>query len=174
MMTHHHFDHVLGVSAYEDEGATVIAAAAHERIMRRAANDTEGLDIRLVEEQMTFETEDRRLEVIDIGPTAHTEHLLVAYLPDEGILFEADHFTLPQAGPIPPAVSSTKTFAAAVAKHGLEVTKFVTAHSYRVATPDDLKAALEAEIFSCTLDITGPCGAPVLLHLDNRDRYTAS
>ena len=48
MMTHHHFDHVLGVSAYEEEGATVIAAAAHERVMRRAANDTEGLDIRIL------------------------------------------------------------------------------------------------------------------------------
>ena len=147
MMTHHHFDHVLGVSAYEAEGATVIAATAHERIMRRAADDTEGLVMELVDERMTLETGDRRLDVIDIGPTAHTEHLLVAYLPDEGILFEADHFTLPQAGPIPPAVSSTKSFADAIAKHGLEVTKFVTAHSYRVATPDDLKAALEAEIF---------------------------
>lgn len=145
MMTHHHFDHVLGVPAYETEGATVIAAEPHAKVVREAASDAGTLAVELVDEQRTFESDRRRVEVIDIGPTAHSEHLLVAWLPEEGILFEADHFALPQAGPVPPAVSATKTFAEALARLELPVEKIVSAHSARVATRADLEAALEAD-----------------------------
>lgn len=147
MMTHHHFDHVLGVAAYEEEGATIIAAKAHERIVRRAAGDSEMLKVKLVEDVMTLETERRRIDIVDIGPTAHTEHLLVAYLPDEGILFEADHFAMPRVGPIPPAVTSTRTFAKALAKQDFEVKKILSAHSPRAGTMEDLRKALETEEF---------------------------
>ena len=147
MMTHHHFDHVVGVTAYEAESATVIAHRKHERIVRRAANDGELLKLELVDDSLALETDDRRVEIVDIGPTAHTEHLLVAYLPEEGILFEADHFALPRVGPIPPAVSSTRTFAEALARHDFEITKIVSAHSARVGTMQDLQEALEAEVF---------------------------
>ena len=145
MMTHHHFDHVLGVPVYEEEGATVIASTAHERVVRRAATSGETLELQLVDEKMVLEGDGRRVEIIDIGPTAHTEHLLVAWLPEEGILFEADHFAMPAAGPVPPAVSSTKTFAAAVADHGLDVKRFVSAHSAKPGTPADLEQALQTK-----------------------------
>ncbi len=142
MLTHHHFDHVLGVTAYENEGATVIAAEAHERIARRAAADGERLDLTLVEDRMTLEANGRKVEIIDIGPTAHTEHLLVAWLPEEGILFEADHFAMPRVGPVPPAVTSTRTFAQALARNELEVKHFVSAHSPKTGTPASLEEAL--------------------------------
>jgi len=150
MMTHHHFDHVLGVTAYEEEGATLITSRAHERIVRRAAGDGERLNLELVEERMTLEAGDRRVDIVDIGPTAHTEHLLVAYLPDEGILFEADHFALPRQDPIPPAVTSTKTFAKALARHDFEIKKIVSAHSSRVGTMEDLKVALETDVYQAS------------------------
>lgn len=146
MMSHHHFDHVLGVTAYEDEGATLIAASAHERVMRNAASDGESLKLKTVDGKMKLKGE-RRVEIIDIGPTAHSEHLLVAWLPDEGILFEADHFSLPQSGPVPPAVSSMKTFAEAIERLGLDVERIVSAHSSRVATMDDLAEALGADVY---------------------------
>lgn len=150
MLTHHHFDHVVGVSAYEAEGATVIAAAAHEAKARAAAEDGETLKLQTVDDRMTLETGERTLHVIDIGPTAHTEHLLVAYLPEEGILFEADHFALPASGPVRPATRSTATFAEALARSELVVTRIYTAHSPRGATMEDLQAALDAEIFQAS------------------------
>lgn len=150
MLTHHHFDHVMGVPAYEAEGATVIASAAHEKIARRAADDGDALKIEVVTDRMALESDRRRIEIIDIGPTAHTEHLLVAYLPEESILFEADHFALPQSGPIPPAVTSTRTFAEALTRHGLWVEKILSAHSPRPGTMDDLRTALEAEVFQAS------------------------
>jgi glyoxylase-like metal-dependent hydrolase (beta-lactamase superfamily II) len=145
MLTHHHFDHVLGVTAYEEEGATVIASTAHERIARRAAEDGERLNIELVDDSRVIEANGRRVEIIDIGPTAHTEHLLVAWLPNEGILFEADHFAMPRVGPVGPAVSSTRSFAKALAGKGLNVKQFVSAHSPKPGTSEDLEAALNRE-----------------------------
>jgi glyoxylase-like metal-dependent hydrolase (beta-lactamase superfamily II) len=150
MMTHHHFDHVVGVQPYEEEGATIIASEAHERIVRRAAADPELLKVKLVGDTMTLESKARRIDIIDIGPTAHTEHLLVAYLPDEGILFEADHFALPRVGPIPPAVTSTRSFAEALAKQDFEVKKILSAHSSRVGTMEDLRQALQTELFQAS------------------------
>lgn len=147
MLTHHHFDHVLGVKPYEAEAATVIGAAAHEAVARRAADDGEGLDFEAVENRMVLESGGRVVEVLDLGPTAHTEHLLVAYLPQQGILFEADHFAMPRVGPIPPAVSSTRTFAAQLEHHDLDVRQLLSAHSSRIATMADLETALEAEVF---------------------------
>lgn len=142
MMTHHHFDHVLAVAAYEQEGATVISATAHERIVRRNAENGETLDVKLVDDRLVLEAGDRRVEVIDLGPTAHTEHLLVAWLPEEGILFEADHFAMPRVGPVPPAVTSTKTFATALEKSGLKPKLLVSAHSPKPASMQDLQQAL--------------------------------
>jgi glyoxylase-like metal-dependent hydrolase (beta-lactamase superfamily II) len=147
MFTHHHFDHVMGVTAYEAEGSTLIASDAHEKIVRRAAADGEALKVRKVRDRMTLEGETHRVEIIDIGPTAHTENLLVAYLPDEGILFEADHFALPLVGPIPPAVTSTQSFAEALGRQELGVKLILSAHSPKVATMDDLREALEKEVF---------------------------
>jgi len=147
MMTHHHFDHVLGVTAYEEEGATVIAAKDHERIVRRAAESGETLEVQLVDDKFVLENEGRRVEILDIGPTAHTEHLLVAWLPEEGILFEADHFAMPAVGPVPPAVTSTKTFAKALEKHDFDVKLIASAHSARPGTPEDLARALQTEEF---------------------------
>lgn len=150
LMTHHHFDHVLAVPSYEEEGATIIASAAHERIIRRAADDTEGVSLKLVNDRMTLESGDRRIEIIDIGPTAHTDHLLIAYLPDEGILFEADHFAMPRSGPIPPAVSSTRTFAKALERLNLDVKTLLSAHSSRPGSWEDLQTALQAREYQAS------------------------
>lgn len=147
MLTHHHFDHVMAVPAYVSAGATLITAAEHETIARGAAGDGASLKIKTVGDRMSIEGGGRVVEIIDIGPTAHTEHLLVAYLPEEGVLFEADHFALPAEGPAPPAVSSTQTFAEALARKNLRVKRIVSAHSSRVATMDDLQSALEKEAF---------------------------
>lgn len=145
VMTHHHFDHVMGVSSYEAEGATLVSSAAHEKIVRRAADNGDELKLETVTDRMVLESDSRRIEIIDIGPTAHTEHLLVAYLPEEGILFEADHFAMPRSGPVPPAVSSTRTFAAALQQLDIEPQKILSAHSPKPGTMQDLRAALDKE-----------------------------
>ena len=83
--------------------------------------------------------------LIDIGPTPHSEHILVAYLPDEGILFEADHFTNPINGRMPPAQPVTKHLAKMIDKLGLDVKTIVGSHSPRIATIEDLRKSLALE-----------------------------
>lgn len=146
VVTHHHFDHVLGVPAYVAEGATVIASAAHEAVVRDAAEDSDALKLKTIDDRYVIEDKNRRVEIIDIGPTAHSEHLLVAWLPKEGILFQADHFALPANGTIPPAGSSTKTFAGALIEHGIDPLKILAAHSPRVGTMKELRTAIEKEV----------------------------
>jgi len=147
MLTHHHFDHVMSVSDYEKEGATVIASEAHVQIAREAAEDGDSLSVLAVGDEYTLTAGERVIRIIDVGPTAHTNHLLVAYLPEEKILFEGDHFAMPLTGPIRPAVESTRTFAAALAEHDIEVNTFLSAHSPRIGTPEDLRLSLDKALF---------------------------
>ena len=142
VLTHHHFDHVLGVSVYEEEGATVVAAKAHENVVREAADNGELLNLETVNDRMEIRDSSRRVQVIDIGPTAHTEHLLVTWLPEEGILFEADHFSMPRAGSVGPAVTSTRTLAAALKENGIQPRLMLSAHSPRPGTMQDLQESL--------------------------------
>ncbi|MEO1035362.1 MAG: MBL fold metallo-hydrolase [Pseudomonadota bacterium] len=144
VLTHQHSDHVLGVPTYVAEGATVVASTAHEQVVRDAAPEGSDLALELVGEKRVFD-DGRRVELIDVGPTAHTEHLLVAWLPDERILFEADHFAMPRVGPIPPAVASTRSFSKALASAKLKPARIASAHSPVLGTPEDLERSVKTK-----------------------------
>lgn len=142
VMTHHHNDHVLGVPAYQAEDAVVLTVKEHEPVMRAAATDADSLKLQFVEDKYVFDDGDRQLEILDIGPTPHSKHLLVGWLPEEGILFEADHFPNPANGRMPPAQPVTKHLAMAIERMGLDVKNIVGAHSPRIASMDDLRHSL--------------------------------
>ncbi len=142
VMTHHHNDHVLGVPAYEAEGAVVLTVEQHEAVVRAAATDADALALQFVEDKYVFDDGNRKLEIVDIGPTPHVEHLLVAYLPEEGVLFEADHFANPTNGRMQPAQPVTRHLANAIDKLGMKVKTIVGSHSPRIASIDDLNQSL--------------------------------
>ena len=141
VLTHHHSDHIPGAAAYAQEGATIVTFKENETVVREAAGDPE-VKLQFVDRRMTLSDGSRRVELYDIGPTPHAEHILIAWLPAEGIIFEADHFPQPLTGEIPPAVPATVAFARALDELDLPYTKLVGAHSPRVAGPADLAAAL--------------------------------
>lgn len=145
VISHHHGDHVLGVPAYAAEEAKIVTVAAHESTLRAAAGEGADPEFVLVEGSMVLGDGDRRIEIHDVGPTPHTEHLLVAYLPEQGIIFEADHIAVPQTGPLPPAISNTKALDKAMSDRGMRVSTIVGAHSPRILSIDDMKAALAKE-----------------------------
>ncbi len=60
-------------------------------------------------------------------------------------MFEADHIAVPQTGPLPPAITNTRALDKAMAERDFRVTTIVGAHSPRVITIDDMKAALSKE-----------------------------
>lgn len=145
VLTHHHNDHLMGVRDYEAEGAALYTVAENEAVVRDNAENGEALDLVFVDGRRVLAAGDRRLEIIDLGPTPHVEHLLVAWLPEEGVLFEADHFPNPPNGRIPPANANTRALADAIEREQLDVRYIVGAHSPRVAPIDDLRVAIARE-----------------------------
>ncbi|MEM8500839.1 MAG: MBL fold metallo-hydrolase [Pseudomonadota bacterium] len=150
VMTHHHADHIMAAKVFAKEGATILAAKDHKSVVKQA---TEGVDakIKTVGSSKTLKSKQHKLMLIDIGPTAHSEHVLVAWLPKQGILFSADHFNVPRTGPIQPAVKSTRTFAKALKRLKLKPTTLVSAHSPMKGTMQDLQKALDAKVVSSRL-----------------------
>ena len=146
ILTHHHSDHILGVPAYAGEGATVVTVKAHEEVVRGAAGDAEDLKLHFVEDSWVITDGKQRVELHDVGPTPHSEHLLLAYLPNEGIVFEADHIATPRTGPMTPAISNTRALAKALDDHDIKVKRIAGAHSPRVISIDDLNQALNSEV----------------------------
>ncbi len=142
VITHHHNDHVLGVPAYEAEGAVVLGLEQHAAVIRGAAADGEALKLQFVQDKYVIQDGGHTLELHDIGPTPHAEHILVAYVPESGVLFEADHFLNPANGRMPPAQPGTKNLAKAIDKLGLDVKIILSSHSPRIASIDDLNKSL--------------------------------
>jgi glyoxylase-like metal-dependent hydrolase (beta-lactamase superfamily II) len=141
VVTHHHSDHVPGSAVYAAAGATVVGHAAHEAVIREAAG--EGAErFAFVEDHMTIGSGENRIEIYDMGPTPHAEHILLVYVPKAGLVFEADHFPQPLSGEIPPAVPAVEAFAAALARLDLDYRLIAGTHSPRTAGPDDVKTAL--------------------------------
>jgi glyoxylase-like metal-dependent hydrolase (beta-lactamase superfamily II) len=144
VLTHHHSDHVPGAAAYAEDGATIVTFAENEEVVRKAV-DREDAKLEFVEDHMTLSDGRKKVELYNIGPTPHAENILVAYLPEEGILFEADHFPQPASGVIPPAVPATVAFAKALKKLDLDYRIIVGAHSPRLGSPADLATALDRQ-----------------------------
>ncbi len=143
VLTHHHNDHTPGAAAYAKEGATIITFEENAALVRKAAGDDD-VKLEFVRDHMTLTDGAKKVELYNIGPTPHAENILIAYLPEEGIIFEADHFPQPATGVIPPAVPATVAFAEALERLELDYRKIVGAHSRRVASPADVQTALSS------------------------------
>ncbi len=151
-ITHHHGDHVGGVRSFIAEGATVITTPGNrdfiESVARapledRLAESPRKPDFLLVRNgRHVLSDGTRTVELIDIGPNPHTREMLVAYLPKERLMFEADMFLMPNSPrPLGPAQATTRSFAQRMRELGLEVDRFVATHG-RMSTADDLAAAI--------------------------------
>ena len=129
--THHHWDHLGGVRAYRHEGATVIMhegnLAYYEEVLtarpwllkpdRYSLSPpeewAEGYTFETVREKYVLSDGSRTVELHRIQtPTygvAHAAGMLIAYLPKEKIVVEADLYNPPAAGTPPPAAPSANS-----------------------------------------------------------------
>ncbi|HSM69451.1 MAG TPA: MBL fold metallo-hydrolase, partial [Xanthomonadales bacterium] len=145
VLSHHHNDHLVAVPAYEAEGAEIFTVRAHEQVVRDTAENGEVLKLRFVDRKAVLESGGRSIELHDIGPTPHTEHLVVAFLPESGLLFEADHFPNPGNGRFVPAQPVTRHLARAITERGLQVKTVVGAHTPWQASWEELMDSLALE-----------------------------
>ena len=119
--THHHFDHSGGIRTFAAEGATIITHQINRsfylgasRSARVLAPDTlsktkKPMSIVTMGDKRVLTDGSRVMELHHIKGNAHNDGILMAYLPKEKLLIEADVFTPPAANAPPPATPNTFT-----------------------------------------------------------------
>lgn len=151
VLSHHHSDHAGGFREYVAEGTTIVTTNNTKTFLEKAVAESSLLP-KLRQNKLTIETiankkrvfqDDKHLvEIYDIGPNPHANEILVAYLPKEKILFQADLLNPAANGTIPIAQDATVSFSERLKELGLEVEKIYGVHG-RAATPRELQTSIE-------------------------------
>ncbi|HWI19621.1 MAG TPA: MBL fold metallo-hydrolase [Vicinamibacterales bacterium] len=84
--THHHDDHSVGIRAYAGAGAKVVTTPGNQAFLEKIA----GAPVEIITGPRVFSDATRTVEIHDIGRNGHSNEMLVAWLPTEGILFGGD------------------------------------------------------------------------------------
>ena len=153
VLTHHHADHAGGFREYVAEGATIVTTRNTKTFLEKAAatqssllpqfSPQKKLTIETIEnKKRVFQDDKHVVEIYDVGPNPHAQEILVAYLPKEKILFQADLLNAAPNGTIPIAQDATISFSERLQQLGLDVEKIYGVHG-RPATPEELRASIE-------------------------------
>jgi glyoxylase-like metal-dependent hydrolase (beta-lactamase superfamily II) len=139
--THHHFDHAGGVRAYVAEGIPVLTHESmksyYERILRnpfqlgpdRLARANRSPIIEDVADRRVLSDASRTLELHHLRGNLHSDGLLVAYLPRERMLVQADAFhPRPGAAPLPAPSPYTINLLENIRRLKLDVAQIVHVH----------------------------------------------
>lgn len=147
VMSHHHFDHSTGVRAAIAEGLTIVTEQGNEafvnemaarpftRLPDALAKAPTPAKVEAVAASQTMSDGTRTLELLHVAGNPHSDTMLMAWLPKERILIEADAFS---------PGGSYHPFAANLLEHierlKLRVDRIVPLHG-AVVTLKDLVAA---------------------------------
>lgn len=158
--THAHFDHAGGLRAYVAEGATVITqrdnkayfqkvwARPHTLAPDALALHPQPAKFELVKDHLRLSDGEQVVELYRLHDFGHNDAALVAYLPKEKVLVEADAFNPPPA-PItqtPATINPIqRSLAANIERLHLDVQRIVPIHlpaDNRKVTLDELNKAI--------------------------------
>jgi glyoxylase-like metal-dependent hydrolase (beta-lactamase superfamily II) len=148
--THHHFDHSSGLRTYLSQGTTILTHQLnrdfYQRVMFAPAPRTLQPDrlalfypmymtsrrpmrIETVDQQYVLSDGTRTMELHPVAGLQHSQGMLVAYLPTEQILVNADLYSPPAEGAQPPALNaSMRSLAQTVRRLKLNVGRHVGIH----------------------------------------------
>jgi glyoxylase-like metal-dependent hydrolase (beta-lactamase superfamily II) len=123
--SHHHWDHLGGIRAAIDEGATIVTHQSNKAFLARVAktphtinpdrlaSSKKAVKIQTVGTKGTLTDGARTIELHLLTNYEHAGDMLVVYLPKEKILAEPDAYT-PPANPGTPLVVTAVPYAAAL------------------------------------------------------------
>jgi glyoxylase-like metal-dependent hydrolase (beta-lactamase superfamily II) len=114
--THAHFDHLGGVRAYVAEGATIITyqgnKAYYDKVLAlphtlnpdklAQTKPAKKLVIETVAEKRVLTDGKHEIDLYHIQNSGHNDSMLIAYLPKDKVLVEADLYTAPVVNPAAP------------------------------------------------------------------------
>jgi glyoxylase-like metal-dependent hydrolase (beta-lactamase superfamily II) len=141
--THHHDDHSGGVRDYVAAGATIVTTAGNRAYFERMAAahsalnpDAQATARRIPKIEVitggrrVFSDGERTVEIHDMGPNEHAKELLVAWIPEAGILYEGDMLNTALNGDVEAGVNmqGTISFANWIKRKGWTVRTFTGLH----------------------------------------------
>jgi glyoxylase-like metal-dependent hydrolase (beta-lactamase superfamily II) len=154
--THQHFDHIGGLRTYMHIGATIIT---HWKNFNFYNSDVlnyaprtldpdmmslwpptevaEGYQYETVRENYTLSDATRSMHISYVQPLRHVEGMLIAYLPKEKIVIEADLYDSSSGNTTP--TTENQAFYNHVQRLGLDVATIVPIHGRAVPWSDFLK-----------------------------------
>jgi glyoxylase-like metal-dependent hydrolase (beta-lactamase superfamily II) len=151
MNTHPHSDHSPGLPVLVAEGATIITHENNREFFERALNTPRTLlddalarnprraRVDAVGDMRAYTDGTRTVEFYHIYPTPHSNGLLVAYFPQEKILFQGDF----SVNPGEPANDHVKALVPALEKLGIDYERYINVHaSAAPQTKADVMAAM--------------------------------
>jgi glyoxylase-like metal-dependent hydrolase (beta-lactamase superfamily II) len=151
MNTHPHSDHTGGLPVLVAEGATIITHENNRLFLERALNTPRTLlddalarnprraRVDSVGEKREYTDGTRTVEFYHIFPTPHSNGLIVAYFPQEKILFQGDF----SVNPGQPANDHVRAIVPALEKLGIDYDRYINVHaSANPQTKADVMAAL--------------------------------
>ena len=148
--THQHHDHIGGLRTYMHIGATIITHWKNydfyvQDVLNYAPRSlnpdmvalwpptelAEGYQYETVRENYWLRDNSRSIHVSYVHPLAHVEGMLIAYLPETGLLIEADLFDSFSAEPTQPT-DANRSLYRHVQRLGLDVKTIVPIHGQPV------------------------------------------
>lgn len=155
--SHTHGDHAGGARAYFHAGATLITTPAHVAFYKKLAQIKQTIRpdplasspkeplIETFTDKRVITDGDQTVELYNVGPNAHSEELVIAYLPKQKILWQADIFFIPYTGKeVNAAMPITIAFAKQLKRLGIDgFEHIIDAHHSRVATREEFIATLK-------------------------------
>jgi glyoxylase-like metal-dependent hydrolase (beta-lactamase superfamily II) len=150
--THFHEDHLAGLRSFIAEGATIVTTAdarapieALAQVRYRLSPDSLQRAPRtpvfeIVDRERVFRDARHEVRLHQIGPSPHVDQILIAYLPNERLLFEGDLLDIPSGYPTAGG-DDTADFAEKVLALGLNFDRLIPVHGLP-GTAADLEKAL--------------------------------
>ena len=155
MNSHQHFDHAGGQRAFAAEGVTDMTHESSRTYLERAlatpatvqsdhlAKSGRKPTVESVRDRRVLTDGTRVVELYHIAGNLHADSLLMAYLPKERMLIQADAFTPPPANtpPAVPPASFALNLADNITRRGLNVDRLLPLHG-RIVPLTDLHRAI--------------------------------
>jgi glyoxylase-like metal-dependent hydrolase (beta-lactamase superfamily II) len=107
-VTHHHDDHAGGIRTYVAEGSTILGLPGEKTFFEKVSKSIFTIDpdsLTQNPQSLKWESIEKgkrvltdattTVELIDIGPGGHTDEMLVAYFPNERLIFQGDLLNRP-------------------------------------------------------------------------------
>lgn len=150
--THFHYDHTPGLRTFMAAGATIVTTTGNRAFLERLAATPRTVRpdalaraprppvVETFSKRRVFTDGKMSLELHDIGPNAHVDEAVVAYVPSAKVVFQSDLVGLPVEGPFPPVSPAWADFVAKVKALGLQVETVAGGHG-RVGTLAEVSKA---------------------------------